>query len=514
MPDQTAPSTDSFPAVEAVEHALRGPAPEVPADAGHATELKPNQRLAIYLILVAAFVVILNETILGVALTPIMEELQIDPSTGQWLLTAFMLTMAIVIPLSGFLLKRFTTRQVFLGAIGIFAVGTLTAAMAPGFEMLLTGRILQAAGTGVMMPMLMTTVMTLVPPRQRGQMMGNISIVIAVAPALGPTISGIILNSFHWRAIFWLVLPIAIAALILGAIKLPNVTETKNISVDALSIVLSAFAFGGLIFGLSEMGHAVEGSSMIVPPWAIVIFGAVSLAAFVLRQIQLQKKDRALIDLRVFLSPGYRNGVILMASLMAVMFGSIILLPIYAQQAAGLDTLQTGLALLPGGLLMGFAGPIVGRLYDRVGPRPLVVPGVTIVALALWGMAFFFVEGAPMWVIIVMHVTLSLGLALTFTPLFTSALGAVEPPLYSYASAALGTAQQLAGAAGTALFIVIYTIAAASATQSGAAQTDVVTAGTHAAFIAAAIGGTALIAIAFLIKRPASEMSGGMAIGH
>lgn len=509
MPEPTAPATDSLPAVTTSTGSLDA----VPADPGHATSLSPQQRLAIYLILVAAFVVILNETILSVALTPIMDELRIQPATGQWLVTSFMLTMAIVIPLSGFFIQRFTTRQIFLTAIGTFALGTFIAAMAPGFELLLTGRIFQAAGTGVMMPLLMTTIMTLVPPHERGKMMGNIAIVMAVAPALGPTISGLVLSAFHWRALFWLVLPIALAALVLGAVKLPNVTETRKISVDVLSVILSAFAFGGLIYGLAEMGHAVEGAVSIVPPWAIVIFGAVSLLGFVLRQLHLQKQDRALIDLRVFSSPGFRIGVILLGALMAVLFGTLTLLPIYAQKAAGLTALLTGLAVLPGSLLQGFAGPIIGRIYDKVGPRPLIVPGVTIVEVALWGMALLLKEGSPLWLIIVLQITLSLGFSFTFTPLFTASLGAVEPKFYSYASATVGTAQQLAGAAGTALFIVIYTIAATAARDAGAATAAEVSAGTHAAFLWAAIGATVLIAVAFLVKRPASELRGAP-VGH
>lgn len=496
--------TGSIPVVEAVEHALHGPPAEIPADPGHSASLTGTQRLAIYLILFSAFVVILNETILGVALPPIMDELRVDPATGQWLLTAFMLTMAIVIPLSGWLLQRFTTRQVFLTAIGLFALGTLTAALAPGFEVLLAGRILQASGTGVMMPLLMTTVMTLVPPHERGKMMGNISIVMAVAPALGPTVSGLVLQFAHWRVLFWIVLPIALVSLVLGALKMPNVTEARKMSVDVLSIILSALAFGGLIYGLSELGRAAEGAEMPVPPWAVVIVGAASLVAFLLRQRQFQKEDRALIDLRIFGFRGFPSGLTLLASLMAVLFGTIILLPIYAQKAAGLDTLMTGLAVLPGGLLMGFAGPFVGRLYDRVGPRPLVIPGVSIVALALWGMALLLQEGTPMYVIIVLHLVLCLGLALTFTPLFTASLGAIAPRFYSYASATVGTAQQLAGAAGTALFIVIYTIAA-TAVGGGTADAETVAAGTHAAFLAGAIGGTALIGLAALIRRPESE---------
>ena len=498
------PRTDSVPVTEAVEHALHGPPAEVPADPGHAVTLTPTQRLAIYLILFSAFVVILNETILGVALSPILEELQVDPSTGQWLQTSFMLTMAIVIPISGWLLRRFTTRQIFLGAIGLFAAGTLIAALAPGFELLLVGRIVQASGTGVMMPLLMTTVMTLVPPHERGRMMGNISIVMAAAPALGPTVSGLVLSVAHWRTLFWLVLPIAVLALVLGAIKLPNVTETERTPIDVLSVILAALGFGGLIYGLSELARAAKGEEIAVPPWTVIVVGAVALLGFVLRQLALQRKDRPLIDLRIFLSTGFRVGVILLAALMAVLFGTFILLPLYAQRAAGLDELMTGLSLLPGGLLMGFAGPFVGRLYDRVGPRPLVVTGISIATLALWGMAWLFVQSAPMYVIIGLHMLLSAGLALTFTPLFTASLGSIQPRLYSHASATVGTAQQLAGAAGTALFIVIYTIAA---TGLGEAATEAarVAAGTHSAFLAAAIGATVLIPVAFLIRRPEGE---------
>ncbi|HUG51340.1 MAG TPA: MFS transporter, partial [Terrimesophilobacter sp.] len=191
------------------------------------TTLGARNKLVITLLLVSAFVVILNETLMSVAIPHLMRDLSITASAAQWLTTVFMLTMAVVIPITGFLLQRFNTRPVFLAAMTLFSTGTLIAAIAPGFEVLLFARVVQATGTAIMMPLLMTTVMTLVPPASRGRTMGNISIVISVAPAIGPTISGAILSVLDWRWMFLLILPIALGALALGAARIKNVTTPR-----------------------------------------------------------------------------------------------------------------------------------------------------------------------------------------------------------------------------------------------------------------------------------------------
>lgn len=211
------------------------PAPPLDRD-----RLAPGDATVIGLLLVSAFVVILNETIMGVALPRLMADLGITAATGQWLTTGFMLTMAVVIPATGFIMERFRLRQVFVAAMGLFSLGTAIAAVAPGFELLLVGRVVQASGTAVMMPLLMTTAMTLVPPASRGKTMGMISVVISVAPAIGPTISGIILNSLSWRWMFIIVLPIALLALAAGTWKVRNVTAPRHARLDVLSLVLSA----------------------------------------------------------------------------------------------------------------------------------------------------------------------------------------------------------------------------------------------------------------------------------
>ncbi|MFZ4894949.1 MDR family MFS transporter [Plantibacter sp. Mn2098] len=458
--------------------------------------------LVIALLLTSTFVVILNETIMGVALPRLMHDLSITASAAQWLTTAFLLTMAVVIPISGFLLQRFNTRPVFLTAMGLFSAGTLISASAPGFTILLVGRVVQAGGTAIMMPLLMTTILTLVPIASRGKVMGNVSIVMSVAPAIGPTISGLILSVLEWRWMFWLVLPIAVAALVLGAFKIQNVTTPRKIPIDVLSVVLSAFAFGGLVYGLSSLGESAH--TGILPSVIALSIGVVALAVFILRQLNLQKFDRALLDLRTFLSKTFTVSIAMLSLSMMTLFGTLILLPIYVQTVLGFDPLATGLMLLPGGLLMGLLAPFVGRIYDRRGPRVLLVPGAVIISAAFWTMTLL-TASTPFIAVLGVHIFLSIGLGLTFTPLFTAGLGSVRPDLYSHGSAIVGTVQQLAGAAGTALFITIMTSQTANLVASGSAQTAAVAGGIHSAFTwGAAISMLAIVA-AFFIKPPAAQ---------
>ncbi|XKG45328.1 DHA2 family efflux MFS transporter permease subunit [Arthrobacter luteolus] len=461
------------------------------------------------LLLVSSFVVILNETIMSVALPRLMADLDISAATAQWLTTGFMLTMAVVIPATGFLLQRFSMRALFLAAMSLFSTGTLVAALAPGFETLLAGRIIQAGGTAIMIPLLMTTVLNTVPAHRRGSIMGTISIVIAVAPAIGPTVSGLILSVLDWRWMFWLVLPIALLALVLGALKVQNLTETRRTPFDILSILLSTLAFGGLIFGLSSIGEAAAGEAPM-PVWIPLAVGAAALAAFVARQLFLQRTDRALMDLRTFASRPFVVAIIMVLISMMALFGCLIVLPLYLQNVLGLSALNTGLLLLPGGVVMAILSPIVGRLYDRVGPRPLVVPGALVLSTALWGMTLLD-QDTPVALVIALHCLLNAGLGFIFTPLFTSSLGSLHRSLYSHGSAILNTLQQLAGAAGTAVFITLMTTGTASALSEGAAAVPAAAAGVHTAFFWGAVVSLGALAVSFMVRRPALDAAGAPA---
>jgi DHA2 family lincomycin resistance protein-like MFS transporter len=330
--------------------------------------------------------------------------------------------------------------------------------------------------------------------------------VISVAPAIGPTISGVILNYLSWRWMFLLVLPISLGALALGARRIENVTTPHHAPIDAVSVILSGFAFGGIVYGLSSIGTPANPGTLPAGIWSAV--GALFLAVFIFRQIALQKAGNPLLDLRTFESRNFTVSVLLMAILMMALFGTIILLPIYLQNVLGLSTLQTGLLLLPGGLLMGLLGPPVGRLYDKAGPIKLLVPGVIVVSAVLWAMTLL---SPSTWVgyILAGHVAMSAGFALLFTPLFTVSLSSVKPSLYSHGSAVIGTIQQVAGAAGVALFVALMSARATTLAARGLPPIDALSGGVQSGFLCGAIISVLAVACVFFVKRPLGRPEAG-----
>jgi DHA2 family lincomycin resistance protein-like MFS transporter len=483
------------------------------ADTQRAPALSHGDRKVIITLLIATFVVILNETIMGVAIPRLIVELGVTASIAQWLSTAFMLTMAVVIPTTGFLLQRLPRRTVFILAMGLFSTGTALAAMAPGFWVLLAGRIVQACGTAIMLPLLMTTILTLVPLQRRGQVMGNVSIAISVAPAIGPTISGIILQYLSWRFMFVLVLPIALGALAYGARGLRSGGEGGNQPLDVVSVLLSVPAFGGVVYGLSRFGEAGESglAGAVVP----VVIGVGCLGLFVWRQLSLQVSGWPLLDLRAFRFPMFRLSVALLCITMMALFAAVIILPIYLQNVRGLGSLQTGLLLFPGGLMMGLLAPTVGKIFDRYGPRLLTITGATLLTGMLW--RFSTVDATtPVWQLVAQHLLFSFGLACLFTPAFTTGLNPLPPNLYSHGSAILATLQQVAGAAGTALLITIMTARTRTLGELGVADIEAEMGGVSSAFMVAAGIAAVGIAVAFFLRpAPISTVpTPAHAVGH
>lgn len=463
----------------------------------------PAGMRVIWLLLFAAFVAVLNETTMGIAIPHLNADLGLPPELGQWLTSAYMLTMAVVIPTTGFLLQRFTTRFVYLAAMSLFTAGTLLCLVAPDFGLLLTGRVVQAIGTAVMMPLLMTTMMDVVPPQLRGRMMGRVGIVISLAPAIGPTLAGLVLDTLHWRWIFGIVLPISIAVLLIGAKWMLNLGTTTQAPFDAPSVVLAALGFGGFVFGLSQFG----GEGSVLGPalgGGLLAVSALVLALFAWRQLRLQRSDRALLDLRVFRSGNFTISVTVMTVLALSLFGTVTLLPLYLQNVVGLDALSSGLVTLPGSLAMGLLGPLIGRIYDATGPRVLLVPGTALVAVAL----FFYATvdaHTPVWLIVLVQTAMFIGMALSFTPLFSASLGSLAPRFYSHGSAVLNTLQQVGGAAGVAILVTAYSAALHRGQAAGEAIEIAGAAGARIAFLIAAVVMLAAVAGAAFVRRPADQ---------
>ncbi|MCA2227872.1 MDR family MFS transporter [Nonomuraea aurantiaca] len=472
--------------------------PELDSPAKPATAAPGRTPAVIRLLVLATFVVILNETIMINAIPRLIDALHITEQTAQWLSTAFMLTMAAVIPITGWFLQRVSTRSVYTTAMGLFLLGTALAAVAPSFEVLLGARIVQASGTAVMMPLLMTTLMQVVPEEERGRVMGNVTLAISVAPAMGPAVSGVILQFGSWRLLFAVVLPIA-ALITWGGLKqLKNVGETEYSTIDWLSVVTAAAGFGGLVYGLSRF----EGGDVRVAA-AIVAAGLVAIAVFVVRQLSLQKRGTPLLDLRTLLHRTYTVALIMMSVAFMAMLGSMILLPLYLQNIRHLTPLETGLLVMPGGLAMGLLGPIVGRLFDKYGGRVLIVPGAIGITLALTGFTQITMT-MPFWQLLGLHALLMVGLAATFTPVFTIGLGAVPPPLYSHASSILSTLQQVSAAIGTALVITVMSARADALRAEGVTAALASLDGMRLAFIIGAVLSVAVIITALLLPARAN----------
>ncbi len=482
---------------------------QAPAAPAVRDTLSANDTRVIWLLLGAAFVTILNETTMGVAIPHLIDDLGITALQAQWLTTAFMLTMAVVIPITGFLLQMFTTRRVFIAAMSLFSLGTLLAFLSPGFPMLVVARVVQASGTAIMMPLLMTTMMMLVPAHMRGRMMGRVSVVIALAPAIGPTLSGLLLDTVGWRWIFGIVLPIALVMLGVGARWMLNVGETRSAPIDVLSVILSALGFGGIVFGLTQIGSDAEstGSATTMAVGTLsasFVIGAVALGLFIWRQLVLQKVDDALLDLRVFRSRNFSLSIGQMFLLSIAFFGALTVLPLFMQRVMGASSLETGLTVLPGALLMGLLGPTIGRIYDKRGPRVLLVPGSIITTSMLWTYTML-TPTTSIWLVAMLQAVLSLGLAMSFTPLFTASLGSLEPRFYSHGSAVVGTVQQVAGATGIALLFTVMAAVTTAAVDNGATEMMAEAAGARVAFLIAAIIAIPTVVGAFLIRKPEDQ---------
>lgn len=403
----------------------------------------------ILVMLLGAFVAILNEIFLNVSLPQLAEDLGVSASTAQWLTSGYLLVIGILVPITAFLVQSYTTRQLFFVAMGLFSLGTLVAGVSPNFAVLMSGRIIQAAGTALILPLLTNVILALIPPERRGSAMGTLGIVIMVAPAVGPTLSGWILGVASWRALFFGILPISLAVLAYSVFTLRNVTEQTYPKVDFLSFLLSALGFGGIVFGASSAG---EGGGLASPEVYIPLaVGVVALALFVWRQLTLREP---MLELRTLRYGMFSLSVVTMMSVMMALFASLIIVPMYLQNVREFSPLDAGLMMLPGGIVLGAMSPITGRLFDRYGIRKLAPFGLAMMVAALFGFAGMGRE-TPIWSILGLHAGFMFGVSMVMMPVMTNGLNQLPRRLYSHGTAITNTVQQVSAAIGTALLVTV-----------------------------------------------------------
>ncbi len=407
--------------------------------------LTRNQFVIVAILLAGATLVVLNQTLLSPAFPSIMADLQVDATTVQWLTSAYSLVEAIVIPLSAYLVGRFPTRKLFIAGVSVFAIGSLLAAFAPFFGVLLLGRIFQAASTGVVMPMVFTVILLVFPREKRGSAMGIVSLVIGFAPAVGPSVSGLLVESIGWRSLFVLVAILAVVIVIAATLFLKSYGEFEPTSFDKPSVALCSLGLLGLLYGLAT----ITSSSNIAVPVALIVVGAILLVLFVRRQLSLEVP---LLKVDVLKSHRYAIVVALVALLQAALVGTGVLLPIYLQNLLGGSALETGLIMLPGAVLGAIMGFFAGRLFDRFGARRVAIPGALVSAIGGCGLVGFQLD-SPIPYIIVIYTCLGVGMQALVTPLNTWGINSLDNRVIQHANALQNTLNQVGASLGTAILV-------------------------------------------------------------
>lgn len=399
-------------------------------------------------LLIGAIAAVLNQTVLNVALPTLSTEFDVPTSTAQWLITLYMLVNGVFIPITAFLMARFSTRQLFFASMIIFSLGTLLCGAAPTFALLLTGRVIQAIGAGIVMPLLVTVVFRLFPKEKRGAAMGIVGVAIMFAPAVGPTLSGLLITQLSWRYIFYAILPFSIGALIASFFLLKNVSEPVKAKLDILGVITSTFGFGGILYGFGIAGSKGWGSPIVLVSIAI---GVIGLGLFVWRQFST---DEPLIDLRIFKSIQFSLAMLISFFVNSVVYSAMILLPIYLQQIRGMTALESGLFLLPGSIVMAIMSPIAGKMYDRYGIKWIGIFGVVVLVVSTAAYTnLTFTTGIVFMGII--YAVRSFGVTFLTMPLTTAGLNSLSPKLHGHGSAMQNTLQAISGAIGTAIMTTI-----------------------------------------------------------
>lgn len=412
--------------------------------------ISKKQRSILIILVIGTFLGFLNQTLMNVALPNIMTEFHIGPSQGQWVTNGYMLVNGVMVPLTAFLIQRLTTRKLYLTTVGLFALGTLIAGFANSFAVLVTGRMVQAIGAGVFGPLMNVVVMNLYESDKRGQAMGMIGLALNFAPAIGPTLSGLIITQLSWRFLFLIVAPFIIADFILAFYLLKNIGNTKRLKFDFLGVVLSSIGLGSLLYGFSNAG-ATAWSDFTV--WGFVVIGLIVTALFIWRQIT---NKTPLLNMAVLTYRQFVVAMLINVVLMIAMYGGALMLPLYIQNVRHYSALISGLILLPGALITALLSPLSGRLYDKYGPRYLTLTGILLTTVGTFSLSTVTLN-TPIWLVVVSQLIRQLGLVIVLMPIQTEAFNALPLSLMPDGSAMFTTVRQLAASFGTAALVTVMT---------------------------------------------------------
>lgn len=409
-----------------------------------------NVKAVVAVLILGMFVSILNQTIINVALPPLMNEFNVSTSTAQWLITGFMLVNGILVPISAFLVSRFTYRKLFIAAMLFFTVGSIICATSGNFTMMMTGRVVQAVGAGILMPVGMNIFMTLFPPNKRGAAMGLLGVAMILAPAIGPTVTGWVIENYSWNLMFYGMFVIGLIITFLSFKFFTLAQPVSKTKLDVFGVISSSIGLGSLLYGFSEAGNNGWTSAEVV---ITLIIGVIGLAVFIWRELTT---DNKMLDLQVFKYPTFTFTLVINAIVTMALFGGMLLLPVYLQNIRGFTPMESGLLLLPGSLIMGIMGPVAGKLFDKYGIRPLAIVGLAITTFATYKFTTLSMD-TPYSVIMTDYIIRSIGMSFIMMPIMTAGMNALPMKLISHGTATQNTSRQVAGSIGTAILITLMT---------------------------------------------------------
>ncbi|MBX6396046.1 MAG: DHA2 family efflux MFS transporter permease subunit [Alicyclobacillaceae bacterium] len=401
-------------------------------------------------LMLGVFLAILNQTLLNVAIPHMMNEFNVSADTIQWLLTAYMLVNGVLIPISAFLMETFGSKSLFVAAMIFFTAGSLVCGVATDFPLMLTGRIIQAVGGGILMPLVMNIFLALFPPESRGRAMGLLGLGMIFAPAVGPTLSGWVVENYTWRLLFYGMIPLGVLVIIMGLVYLRDIPRKHRPPLDLYGMLMSILGFGALLYGFSEAGSGGWGQTKVIAGLAIGVIGVI---LFILRELSVSEP---MLDFRIFRYDMFSLSSLINAIITMAMFAGMLLLPIYLQNLRSFTPLQAGLLLLPGALVMGVMSPVSGAIFDRIGPRPLAVVGLLVTAATTYEFTKLTMETSYEH-ILALYVIRSFGMALLMMPIMTAGLNQVPMEKNSHGTALSNTVRQVAGAIGTAFLTSMFT---------------------------------------------------------
>lgn len=472
------------------------------AQQAHGTVSSGHVRKPSTILVVAAFAAFLatfNETFLNVGFAPIMESLSVDVSTVQWLATAYMLGAAVMVPVSAFAYRSFPTRQLFCATTALLVIGSVIGALAPNFTMLLVGRIVQALGTGMLIPIGMNITLEVAPREELGTYMGIMGAMTTLGPSSSVILAGVILAFFSWPMLLWVFAGLSLLCFLAGAIILRDIAHLTHPKLDAPSVALIAIALIGILYGIST----IFGGNIIFAVASIVV-GAAVLTVFVVRQGKLAEP---LIDLRPLKIPPFAVGVVVNMLSLITIFAMNIIVPTFMQSALGTPPLVASLILFPAILCSCVISPLAGRIYDKQGPGVLLPLGFLCIAVFSVLTAAFIATANPVLLAII-YVPVICGSALIIGPVQSYALSKLSPEMNPHGVTVMSTGFQIAGCIGSSVFVGVYAAVGAGQAASGANAIDAMSAGMLASGVL--IGVVALVGFALALwirnnaKKPVS----------